>query len=443
MASEQDGSAGSGRPPGGRRRRPAPTIDLEATDVTSTPEPEAKPEPQAAAPDAASEPRTESSQQARPTWPLIGAPGPLIAGGAAGAAAAALVFLLLWLSGAFAPRDDGAAALTGKIAALETQVRELAARRAPTVDPKAIADLSARLDVIDAGLRRVDERLARAESTLATPRSAPTDPAVLERLGAAESMGRALTATISDLRQRIDDLATTARDAKSRADAAADKADKATTPRPEAIQRSDLDALAARLAALEQAEKAIDRRVEQAATGASADRAVRLAVVAAALRSAVERSMPFTAELAAAKALAPDAAALAPLEPFATSGVPSPQTLARDLHQLAPALASAAGTPAHDGGMLDRLQANAERLVRVRPVGETPGDDASSVVARAEAKADRGDIAGAFADLDRLPPAAKTIAAGWIKAAQGRVAAVEAARKLAADSLAALGKSAP
>ncbi len=456
MASGRGGSAGSGQTPGGRRRRPPPTIDLEATEVAGAPE--STPEPQAPAPDAAGakpphqtehepaaaepagEPRPQNPFERVRTWLPIDEPRPLIAGGIAGAAATALVFLLLWLFGAFAPRNDLASA--GKVAAIESQVRELAARPAPAGDAKAIGDLGARLDAVDSNLRRVDERLARAESTLATPRSAPTDPAVLERLGAAESMVRALNATIADLRQRIDDLATAARDAKSRADTAADKADKAAAPRPGAIERRDLDALAARVAALEHAEKAIDQRVDQSMTGAT-DRAVRLAVVAAALRTAVERGTPFTAELVAAKALAPDSAALVPLEPMAAGGVPGAEALARDLRQLEPALASAAGSPAHEGGILDRLQANAERLVRVRPIGETPGDDPSAVIARAEAKADRGDISGALADLDRLPPAVKTPAAAWMKAAQTRIRAIDAARQLATNSLAALGRPAP
>ena len=175
--------------------------------------------------------------------------------------------------------------------------------------------------------------------------------------------------------------------------------------------------------------------------GASADRTARLAVVAAALRAAVERGAPFAAELAAAKALAPDGTALTPLEP-AASGVPSAEALARELHQLQPALTNAAGTPAHEGGILDRLQSNAERLVRVRPLGETAGDDPAALVSRALAKADRADIAGALADLEKLPPAVKSPAAAWIKSARARTDAIDAAQKFAASALAAFGRPA-
>jgi hypothetical protein len=237
------------------------------------------------------------------------------------------------------------------------------------------------------------------------------------------------------LRQRIDELAATARDAKARADAASEAAAKASAP--DAALRSEAEALAGRVTALEHAERTTDQRA------AAQDRAVRLAVVADALRAAVERTAPFATELAAAKALGADAATLAPLDAVAAVGVASAETLARDLDKLTPAMLAAASPPSHDGSILDRLQANAERLVRIHPVGETPGDDPAAGLARAAAKAHRGDVAGALAEVERLPPAAKAPAADWIKAAQARVAAIDAARKLLATSLAALGKPSP
>jgi len=464
MASES-GSGESGRGSGGRRRRPAPTIDLTATEVADSSAASPPPsEPQAAASDpaapteapreesepaaasAAEPPRThEASEPPRtdePSEPPRGGlpPIPRAALIAAGVIGSLVIALIVWGILTLSSRNDSTAVLNDRIAKLETAVRDLAARPAPAIDPKTINDLAARLDVIDGNLRRVDERLARAESALAAPRSAPTDPAVLERLGAAESMVRALNTTIADLRQRIDDFATTARDAKSRADAAAEEANKATAARPEASERRDLDELAARIAAVERAEQTIGQRIDQSMAGASADRTARLAMVATALRGAVERGVPFSAELAAARSLAPDNTALAPLEPAAANGVPSADALARELHQLQPALTNAAGTPAHEGGILDRLQSNAERLVRVRPLGETAGDDPAALVSRAVAKADRGDIAGALADLEKLPPAVKSHAAAWIKSARARTEAIDAAQKFAANAFAALGR---
>src|SRR5207342_2933766 len=110
----------------------------------------------------------------------------------------------------------------------------------------------------------------------------------------------------------------TARDAKSRADAAFEAAQKMPAQAP-TVAPAEMQALVARVAALEQAMKAADQKI---AVTAGADRAGRLAFVAIALRGAVDRGEPFAPELAAAKPLAPDVAVLAPLEPFAAAGVP-------------------------------------------------------------------------------------------------------------------------
>jgi len=48
--------------------------------------------------------------------------------------------------------------------------------------------------------------------------------------------------------------------------------------------------------------------------------------------------------------------------------VPAANALGRELLVLLPALAKAIGTAPRDGGIFDRLAANAEKLVRVRPV---------------------------------------------------------------------------
>src|SRR5258708_9636003 len=93
------------------------------------------------------------------------------------------------------------------------------------------------------------------------------------------------------------------------------------------------------------------------AAAAGSDRASRLAVAASALRNAVEHGDPFTAELAIVKPLAPDAPAVALLEPFAASGVPGNAALGQALAPIVrPLLPASDQTPA-DAGFLDRLQA--------------------------------------------------------------------------------------
>jgi len=191
------------------------------------------------------------------------------------------------------------------------------------------------------------------------------------------------------------------------------------------------------IAALEQTAKGADERIARAASGA--DKAARLAFAALALRTAVERGDPFASELAAIKPLG-DAAQIAALEPFAATGVPRAAALGRELAQLTPPMLNAAGAAPRESGIMDRLQQGAERLVRIRPVNETAGDDPAAVIARAEVKAANGDLTGALADLSRLPDAVRAPAKDWMKKAETQVAALAAARRLSDSAVGALAK---
>ena len=87
-----------------------------------------------------------------------------------------------------------------------------------------------------------------------------------------------------------------------------------------------------------------------------------------------------------------------------------------------------------------RAPDNVARYLRIRRVDEAPGSDAAAVVARSEAKAARGDLAGAVGELAELPPNARAPAEAWIKGAQARIAAIDASRRVAGDALSGLGK---
>ena len=175
---------------------------------------------------------------------------------------------------------------------------------------------------------------------------------------------------------------------------------------------------------------------------AGSDRAARLAMAALALRGAVERGEPFAAELAIIKPLASDATEIATLEPFAASGVPSDAVLGRELAaSIQPMMQAAvhqAPSQAARGGFLDRLQANAEKLVRITPVGEARGDDRGALFSRIGQQAVKGDVAGASAELSKLPADGRAPFQGWIDKVQARDKAIEASRRLANNAVAAL-----
>ena len=296
----------------------------------------------------------------------------------------------------------------------------------------AIADISARLN-------KIEGAIATQQKPVPPP---PPDPALLSRLAAAEATTKSLSDSLAALTRRVDDAAAAAQNALAQAKNASTAADAAKNSAQAGVARSDLDALAARIAPLESAVKTLADDIKHE-TATADDRAARLAIAAEALRATVERGAPYQAELAAIKSLGADPSATAPLEAFAASGVPAAAALGRELASLVPALQQAAEPASSNSSFLAQLESNAQRLVRITPVDAPPGDDPSSVVTRISVDAARADIAAALADIAKLPDAAKPLAAAWVEKAQARNAAIAASRKLAADALAALSKPNP
>lgn len=397
MTNPKNGTVEGGeRPP---RRRP-PTIDLEATEIASEPVADKAAQPGADEAEQGSAGATDSPGTGPPgEIPRATATGPsrrwrFVGGFAAGASTAALLgAAALWFLGAVPFRHDAdrEQLLAAKVAALDHQIQELATQSGPR---SRDADLEARLAALEAA------------------RSSP--PAVPD----------ATLARLSALEQRLGE---TPRPAP--ANASTDSA---------ASAHQDIEALTARIAALEQ-------RPGEARQTTVSDRAVRLGLAAIELRMAVERGSPFSAELEAVSRLVDDPSDLAPLKAMADAGLPAPVALAQTLSKLMPAMLAAAvpqaaqAPQAHEGGILDRLEAGAARLVRIRRIDDAPGDDPAAMISRAEVEATRGDIAGALAEIDKLPDKVRAPASGWIGTARARLAALDAARQISAHALQALG----
>lgn len=325
----------------------------------------------------------------------------------------------------------------------------LSSRRAPAATPVVTApspELLARLDKLEAqagALQKEDpqlqSRLAKLEAQAGAPRA--SDQQLIARIAAAEAAVKTLADVTASREKRSDDIAALAREARERASSAAsvaEAAQKAQSGSPEA--RADLEALTARLAALEQSARNLQSEFARRAT--LDDTKGRFAIAALALRDAVDGGMPFAAELAVVKSLSGESAAFAALEPLAASGVPSTEALARELAGLMPAIWKVARKDeAQQGTFLERLQANASKIVRIRPAGDAVGDDPASVSARIESRADRADIRGALVELAKLPADARAPAEGWIRKAQARNAAIAAARNVSQTALSALTRS--
>lgn len=395
MADDTPEDAGPA-PETGRAKRPPPTIELEAAEVSTAPQQpinEARPEPQnEPEPDKpAGEP--ERARGAAANSPSI---SPWVIAPFSGAVAASLVIAVGWMLGwpavqapPPAPQVNAASfdALAGRVASLEAKVSRPAA-------PAADSAATARVDALD------------------------------------KAIG-ALRNDVAGVRAQSEKLAASLNEVKS-------------APRDAAAP--DLSALEARIAQLERAGRA--ERTEIAQQGEKLaeakpvdDMPLRRVVAAALLDVAVRHGDAYGSLLSAAKSVSPDVQKLKPLEEFASSGVPNPPALSRELLNVVPKLSPQAENPASGTGIIDRLQAGASKLVRIERT-DGIGNNRGAIVARITAAALRNDVNDARRELKTLDPADRAPAQAWLDKVDARDAALAASRKFADETMADLAKSA-
>jgi hypothetical protein len=374
-----------------RPKREPPTIDLEATEVST--------EPQAAAVTAAeSEPESISEAPAAPAPQPV---SPWIVAPLSGAVAAALVIGVGWMLGwppiqpASAPQPNAAIdGLTARIAGLESK------------SGKAVADPAAAA------------RTEALEKSLAALRT---------ELAATRAQGEKLASAINDVK------------AAPRADGAAASPDLTAIDERIAKVESLMRAQSAEIA--QQGSKIADARAADAKP--ADDMPLRRVVAAALLDVLVRVGDPYPAALSVAKALAPNPDALKPLDQFADKGVPNAGRLSTELLALVPKLQPVAqqNNATTGAGIVERLQAGAAKLVKIERT-DTVGNDRGAVVARVTAAALRNDSNEARRELKTLEPADRAAAQGWLEKADARDAALAASRQFAADAMAVLAKPA-
>jgi hypothetical protein len=414
MADEKPEDAGLA-PDAGRARRTPPTIDLEATEVSTQPQ-QATDEPptQTVSDPVVDEPvkvgeaGEEAHDKAKPDGPefrpadaeaaIETQPGPApispwIVAPFSGAAAAAVVIAVGWMLG-------------------------WPAVQAPPAAPQAT---SASIDALSGRVAAVEARAGKPAA----------DPAVLARIDALEKSVGSLRSDLTSLKAQADKTATALND---------------TRPAPGAAA-PDLAAINDRIAQLERATKAdraeLAQQSEKIADNKPVDdKPLRTVVAAALLDVAVRHGDSYESQLAAARSLTAKPDVLKPLDLFASSGLPSPVALCRDLLTIVPKLSPPAETPpGGGGGIVERLQAGASKLVRIERT-DGVGTDRGAIVARVTAAAVRNDFAEARRELKTLPEADRAPAQAWLAKADARDAALAAARKFADDAMADLAKPA-
>ncbi|MDU6242390.1 MAG: NAD(P)(+) transhydrogenase (Re/Si-specific) subunit beta [Bradyrhizobium sp.] len=209
----------------------------------------------------------------------------------------------------------------------------------------------------DAAVTELTSRVAGLEQRIGRP-----DPAVTGRLDAADKAIAAVRNDIAGLRAQSDKTIAALNDVKAQPRDGA-----ASAPAPAPV---DLSGLIARIDALERTSRsqsaALAQESQKLADAAKPadDAPLRRVVAAALLDVAVRHGDPYAAALSTAKSLAPDAAALKPLDAFAATGVPSPAALSRDLLTIVPKLAPPAPEGTTGSSILSKLSAGAAGLVQ-------------------------------------------------------------------------------
>jgi hypothetical protein len=371
-------------PDSGRAKRRPPTIDLEASEVSS--------ETRSAAEDASPDPVSHEPSSHEPISDEPSAPiSPWVIAALSGAVAASLVICVGWLLGwpAVLPATSSP----------------------PPFNAAVIDDLGA--------------RVAGVEAKISKPSAPAPDPALAGRVEALEKSLASLRGDLSGLRAQSEKLAASVNDVKS-------------NPR-ESAASVDLSAINERIAQVERATRAQVSEIAQESARPADDVPLRRIVAASVLDVSVRQGEPYVAALAAAKSLAENADALKPLDGFAATGVPSAAILSRELLTLVPKLSPAQDNATSGSGIVDRLQAGAAKLVRIERT-DGVGNDRGAVVARVTAAALRNDFAEARRELKTLAPADRAAAQAWLDKADARDAALAASRQFASDSMAALAK---
>jgi hypothetical protein len=395
--SEETGSL----PDSGRPKREPPTIDLEATEVSS--ETKSAAETSSEAP---SEPSPEPTPEA-PAGSPVDAPAPRpvspwIVAPVSGAVAAALVIGVGWMLGWPA-------------------IQPASAPPAPQV--------SAAIDGLTA-------RVAGLEPKIGKP---VPDPAAAARTEALEKTVAALRTELAATRAQSEKLASAVNDVKS-------------APRGDGTASPDLSGIDERIAKIESLMRTQSAEIAQqgskladakADAKPADDMPLRRLVAAALLDVLVRIGEPYPTALAATKALTPNPDRLKPLDQFAEKGVPNAGRLSSELLALVPKLSPAAQQSAATTGtgIVERLQAGAAKLVKIERT-DTAGTDRGAVVARITAAALRNDANEARRELKTLEPDDRAAVQSWLERADARDAALAASRQFAADAMAALGKPA-
>ena len=429
-------------------KRPAPTIEGTATEVSLDPAPGETASATPEAGESKSDLDGSKAKRAKGTPPRT-SPTELrsffthLAAGLLGGLIGVVTLALAWNKlpvRTAAPPD---------LAPIESRLSKLETAPPPAGDTEALGTLDGRIKTLEE--RKVEtppdfsgltDRVTRLEDTLKSLAQAAKD-------GGSVSDAAALDGKIGVIEQKLQekiDSALQAQQASStkgletlQGEVAALKAkfgalaeaNLAGDSSDLAPQLTTLDQRIAKLeAALPDLSTAIDRSAASAKSGAAG-------IAFANLRAAVAAGRPYAAELAVLRSLMPDLGDLGVLPSHVETGIPTVTELASNLQKIA---AGAPTSAPAEASFLDSMIASAKSAVSIRRVGaDTTGSEPSAVLARAEAALEQGNLATAIKEIEAMPAPARDAFAGWLDDARARASASDTLTKLQSTVLASVG----
>lgn len=323
-----------------------------------------------------------------------------------------------WLPAAVVEGVRGSGDATARLDTVEADVSALQARVSETA--RAIDSLGQMVagqssGQTDAALDGLAQRIAGLEDNLAALQQQSN--ALEQRLTAISTPEASSSSTPSPAETVNQDFAAGLAAAEAKAASAETRADAA-----QALARAaadDSEALRGQLTTLEQRLAAL----EQTPSRAPLDQQRAAVLALGQLRSALDAGRPYADALQTVEAVFEGEAALDVLRIRAAEGIPSLDALQTRF----PATIEAALHAHPDGGTIwQRTAQRLSDLVTVRRTGEVAGDETDAVLARAELRLTRNDLAGAVSELQALDGPSAAAVAPWLRDATARVEAVRA-----------------
>lgn len=425
-------------------KRPAPTIEGTATEISTEPAPGGSDDAESA-----EQPADEAaSGMETPEAEAVAAEAPPRTSGvefksflthlAAGLLGGLVGVLALAFAWKLIPARN---ADPSEVLAVKARLDKLEAAPPATGDLKALAALDGRVKTLETRKAEAAPDLANLTGRVTSLEGSLKSLAKTAEEGGSVAEGAALDAKVNDMEQRLQGSVASALDAQKAETTAGLEALQgevaALTAKLGALAEAnlggeaelgpELTGIEQRLAKLEGALPALSTAIDQSAASA---RSGALAIAFANLRDAVGAGRPFSGELAAVQTLLPDTQEFGDLVAHAGAGIPTVPELAQQLQTLAQASLTPP-PPSASESFVDSVIASAKSAISVRRIdaaaesGE-PGD----VLARAEAALGQGDLAAAVKEVEALPAPSRDAFTGWLDEARARVAANETLGKL-------------